>query len=93
MTKDPVCGIDLDTKSSHKSAHAGRVYVFCCRTCKTTFEKEPGQYVGASGASALGLRPPSAPLATHFLTHSSFGHFLQAVLHKSAPNETQGGPR
>jgi YHS domain-containing protein len=93
MTKDPVCGISLDTKSSHRSVHAGRIYAFCCPTCKTTFDREPGQYVGDSGAVALGPRPPAVPLATHFLSHSSIGHFLKAVLHKTAPDETRRGFR
>jgi YHS domain-containing protein len=91
MTKDPVCGIDLDTKSSHKSAHAGRIYVFCCRTCKTAFDKEPGQYLGISGAAFPGPRRPSAPLDARSFAHSSIGHLLQVVLRRSAPNEIQGG--
>ena len=92
MTKDPVCGISLDTKSAHKSAHAGRIYVFCCRTCKRTFDKEPGRYAELSGDASPGLRSPSARLASPLLTRSSIGHLLQAVLHLSLPNETQRRP-
>ena len=44
MTTDPVCGISLDQKAPCKSTHAGQTYLFCCLTCKTTFEREAGRY-------------------------------------------------
>lgn len=47
MTKDPVCGMDVDeTKASAKSEHKGETYYFCSDGCKTSFEKEPDKYAG-----------------------------------------------
>lgn len=89
MAKDPICGISLDTNSPFKSAHAGRIYVFCCRTCKAKFDKDPGRYAGPSGDAPLGRRPPSAPWAPPFLTHSSIGHFLLVVFHKAGSTKSR----
>ncbi|MEO8196966.1 MAG: YHS domain-containing protein [Thermoanaerobaculia bacterium] len=52
MKKDAVCGMDVKDTSPHNSAHAGQTYVFCCASCKATFDKEPARYVAAAGGSA-----------------------------------------
>lgn len=58
MAKDPVCGITLDTSSPCKSTHAGQVHVFCCPTCQTTFDKEPGRYAAPAGEEVQRERRP-----------------------------------
>lgn len=36
MTKDPVCGLQIDEKqAAAKGAYKGRTYYFCSPTCKT----------------------------------------------------------
>jgi Cu+-exporting ATPase len=58
MAKAPVCGMTVDSKSPHTSTHAGQTYVFCCATCKTKFDTEPGRYAAAAGAEVQrGSRP------------------------------------
>jgi Cu+-exporting ATPase len=49
MAKDLVCGMTVDDKSPFRSTNAGQTYVFCCSTCKTRFDKEPGRYVASAG--------------------------------------------
>lgn len=45
-TKDPVCGMDVDpAHASERIEHAGQTYSFCSAGCKSTFEKDPDQYV------------------------------------------------
>ncbi|HET9491128.1 MAG TPA: YHS domain-containing protein [Methylomirabilota bacterium] len=47
MTKDPVCGMNVDEKKAAGTAvHAGKTYYFCSAGCKATFEKAPAQYAG-----------------------------------------------
>lgn len=92
MIKDPVCGIILDNKSPCKSAYAGRIHLFCCPSCKAKFDQEPEQYMAPDGAVPSGLRPPAALPTSAFLWASPLGHFLQAILPKSVPRETQGRP-
>lgn len=46
MTKDPVCGMDVDPKTStEKSEYQGKTYYFCSGGCKKTFDKEPQKFV------------------------------------------------
>jgi YHS domain-containing protein len=92
MAKDPVCGITLDNKAPYKSIHAGQIHVFCCATCKTTFDKEPGRYVAFAGVALVTQRPPSGPPASPFVAISSIGHLLQVFLPKSVSNEFHGRP-
>ncbi len=43
---DPVCGVRVDpAKTAHKTVYGGRVYYFCCRHCKTLFERDPERYL------------------------------------------------
>ena len=47
MTKDPVCGMDIEKgKAAASSTHAGRTYYFCCDGCKEEFEANPEKYLG-----------------------------------------------
>ncbi|HZS73512.1 MAG TPA: YHS domain-containing protein [Candidatus Nitrosotalea sp.] len=45
MTRDPVCKMEVDEKSSPSSHHGGKTYHFCCPSCKSAFEKNPAKYV------------------------------------------------
>ena len=48
MTKDPVCGMDVDEKTAtNKSEYKGQTYYFCSPGCKNTFDKEPGKYAAS----------------------------------------------
>ena len=44
--KDPVCGMEIDTKSAAgKATYKGKTYYFCSVSEKEQFEKEPVKYV------------------------------------------------
>lgn len=46
MTKDPVCGMDVDPKTAtEKSEFQGKTYYFCSAGCKKSFDKEPQKFV------------------------------------------------
>jgi YHS domain-containing protein len=52
MEKDPVCGMDVDPKTTAgKSVYQGKTYYFCSPGCKRDFDKKPQKYVnvGAHG--------------------------------------------
>jgi P-type Cu+ transporter len=50
MTKDPVCGMQVDEgKSEFQSQYGGKQYAFCSEECKNKFEQHPEQY--ARGAA------------------------------------------
>lgn len=50
MTKDPVCGMDVDPKTATgQSEYRGQTYYFCAPGCKIAFDKEPEKYTGQSG--------------------------------------------
>jgi P-type Cu+ transporter len=45
MTKDPVCGMNVDeNKSQYNTQYGGKKYSFCSEQCKTKFEQQPQQY-------------------------------------------------
>lgn len=45
MTKDPVCGMNVDEKKAASTAvYEGKTYYFCSASCKATFEKSPAKY-------------------------------------------------
>ncbi|MCC6031187.1 MAG: YHS domain-containing protein [Desulfurococcales archaeon] len=46
MTKDPVCGMDVDpSKTPYKTVYKGKIYYFCSSECKKAFEKDPEHYL------------------------------------------------
>lgn len=46
MTKDPVCGMDVDEKKAPATlVYKGETYYFCTQACKRAFEKNPQKYV------------------------------------------------
>ena len=52
VTKDPVCGMDLDlTKAksgSHKIDYRGQTYYFCCEQCQGKFHQAPERYIAGA---------------------------------------------
>jgi YHS domain-containing protein len=47
MAKDPVCGMEVDeAKAAATAVYEGITYYFCANACKTTFDKDPPEYVG-----------------------------------------------
>lgn len=53
MTKDPVCGMDVNEETAaSQSEYKGKTYYFCSPGCKTAFDKDPEKY--ASGETMSG---------------------------------------
>ncbi len=48
MAKDPVCGMEVTSPSSHYTVYDGVKYEFCSPDCKTKFEADPKKYVGTN---------------------------------------------
>jgi YHS domain-containing protein len=45
MTKDPVCGMNVEEgKAAATVQQGGKTYYFCSTGCKLAFEKEPAKY-------------------------------------------------
>ncbi len=52
MVKDPVCGMEVDEKTTElTSTYQGRLYAFCSVSCKTAFEKDPDKMQGKQDKS------------------------------------------
>jgi YHS domain-containing protein len=46
MSKDPVCGMEVDEATApHRSHYQGQMYFFCSRACKEAFDKTPDTFV------------------------------------------------
>ena len=46
MTKDPICGMQVDPKqAAGSSEYQGKTYFFCSLACKRKFDQSPEQYV------------------------------------------------
>lgn len=53
MTKDPVCGMQIDeSKAAGKSEYNGKTYHFCSDHCKATFDQEPAKYAAKAEADS-----------------------------------------
>jgi len=47
MTKDPVCGMNVDEKAAAaRQDYKGVTYFFCSAACRTAFQADPGRYAG-----------------------------------------------
>lgn len=45
MTKDPVCGMEVDeTKAAATAEYQGRTYFFCSSACHQAFTRQPEKY-------------------------------------------------
>jgi Cu+-exporting ATPase len=50
MAIDPVCGMEVDERSTQQKAiHEGTTYYFCSKDCREEFEASPEDYVGGEG--------------------------------------------
>lgn len=46
MAKDPVCGMDVDPKTSKLTAeHAGKTSYFCGPGCRKAFQDDPAHFL------------------------------------------------
>ena len=46
MARDPVCGMNVDEKTSkYKTTYMGKTYYFCALGCQKAFEANPKKYV------------------------------------------------
>ena len=46
MATDPVCGMEVDTRTSQLSIeHDGETYWFCGKGCLLEFRDDPGKYL------------------------------------------------
>ncbi len=55
MTKDLVCGMEVDEKTAvAKSEHMGKTYYFCSLGCKKAFDEDPAKYTGGGGPETAG---------------------------------------
>jgi len=46
MTKDPVCGMEVDKKKAAATLMYGdQTFYFCAEACKRAFEKDPQKYI------------------------------------------------
>ena len=51
---DPVCGMSVDIVSTkYMSEHDGQLYYFCAAGCKTSFDKEPQNYMTVAADTSL----------------------------------------
>lgn len=48
MTKDPVCGMQVDeAHAAATSQYRGQTLYFCSAACKAAFDKHPEKYTGS----------------------------------------------
>lgn len=58
LTKDPVCGMDVDPSTAKfRTTFGGRPFYFCSQKCHDTFTANPERYVAAA-------QPPAKPVPT-----------------------------
>ncbi len=43
--RDPVCGMNVEEGSPHRTAHGGTEYLFCSASCLEKFRKDPARYL------------------------------------------------
>jgi len=44
MSKDPVCGMEVEQDSKFSAEYQGRTYYFCSEECEDAFKAKPDQY-------------------------------------------------
>ena len=42
---DPVCGMEVDTKTDLKTDYQGQTYYFCSKGCLEDFKEDPEKYL------------------------------------------------
>lgn len=54
MSRDPVCGMQVDEKKTkYVSTYKGKSYYFCCSACKKAFDLAPEKYIKDSASGEL----------------------------------------
>jgi membrane fusion protein, copper/silver efflux system len=84
VVKDPVCGMEVDPKTSKGAGlfleYGGMTYYFCMTQCKQQFVENPGRYVetraGGSGSKGAKRETP-APQMMPEQEHSMQGHSME----------------
>lgn len=57
MSKDPVCGMDLDEdEAKFTSKYKGRTYHFCTSRCKASFDEDPEKYLQIAEGNIIAER-------------------------------------
>lgn len=88
MARDPVCGMDVDEKSTpHVSVLKGRKYYFCSAGDKAKFDAHPDSYVApvpAHGSSHLEVEQ------AHHQAHGHEHHQVPATAHPSGGHAMHG---
>lgn len=46
---DPVCGMQVDSNTPHKSQREGETIYFCSASCKQKYDKDPNAYASGTG--------------------------------------------
>jgi len=54
MTKDPVCGMNVNDKKAPTSTYEGKRYAFCGPDCKEAFDRNPAKYATADERQKVG---------------------------------------
>jgi P-type Cu+ transporter len=55
MAIDPVCGMEVDERTStDKTTHEGQTYYFCSTDCMEEFKAAPDDYIGDEGELQTG---------------------------------------
>jgi Cu+-exporting ATPase len=61
LTKDPVCGAELEAlETAVLASFDGELYAFCCYRCLNTFSENPEEYVRK--AKSLACEPAEEPV-------------------------------
>jgi len=50
MTKDPVCGMEVEPGQGYAKVHSGTEYHFCSRQCLEKFDADPQRYMSQIAA-------------------------------------------
>ena len=92
--RDPVCGMTVDPHAGKPTAeHAGRLFHFCCASCREKFVKEPDRFIKATDP-VCGMAVDRAT-ARHFLRHVRHAHYFCSAGCKqkfeAGPDAYEGG--
>ena len=56
MTKDPVCGMNVDENNSqYQTQYGGKKFNFCSEQCKKKFDQQPEQYARSVSAAKVAV--------------------------------------
>jgi YHS domain-containing protein len=62
MTKDPVCGTNVDeNKAQYQSQYGGQKYNFCSEPCKKEFDRQPEAVCSVGRLDQFAIEKALAP--------------------------------